>query len=279
MARPKTSVSNANIPPIPSQNCWPQRPINSGLGTAAHVVMSQVGACGVGLICQFLHLSGLSAFFGSSYGSQYALAGAMEEHLVSYGVAETQRLGSTMVNREITACLDETFHPEVCLVGIEPASNFILVETYSERRDAESWAQSLNAALTGLPVTIRQVTSDAASGLLRYAQDVLGVPHSPDLFHIQRELVRATAWPLAQQHRHAQKAVAQAESELARATAKRERYQRHPRPGRPPSFEIAIERAEQALAAAQQALVTVEQHQDHAQAAIQGLSQTYHPLE
>ena len=58
----------------------------------------------------------------------------MEEHLVSYGVAETQRLGSTMVNREITACLDETFHPEVCLVGIEPASNFILVETYSERR-------------------------------------------------------------------------------------------------------------------------------------------------
>ena len=109
---------------------------------AAHVVMSQMGACGVGLICQFLHLSGLSAFVGSSYGSQYALAVAMEEHLVSYGVAETQRLGSTMVNREITACLDETFHPEVCLVGIEPASNFILVETYSERRDAESWEES-----------------------------------------------------------------------------------------------------------------------------------------
>jgi hypothetical protein len=87
------------------------------------------------------------------------------------------------------ACLDETFHPEVCLVGIEPASNFILVETYSERRDAESWAQSLNAALTGLPVTIRQVTSDAASGLLRYAQDVLGVPHSPDLFHIFSSLM------------------------------------------------------------------------------------------
>ena len=246
---------------------------------AAHVVMSQMGACGVGLICQFLHLSGLSAFVGSSYGSQYALAVAMEEHLVSYGVAETQRLGSTMVNREITACLDETFHPEVCLVGIEPASNFILVETYSERRDAESWEESLNAALTGLPVTIRQVTSDAASGLLRYAQEILGVPHSPDLFHIQRELVRATAWPLAQQHRHAQKAVAQAESEVARATAKRERYQRRPRPGRRPSFEVAIERAEQALANAQQALVTVEQHQEQAQAAIQGISHTYHPLE
>lgn len=245
---------------------------------AAHIVMSQVGACGVGLICQFLHLSGLSAFVGSSYGSQYALAGAMEEHLVSYGATETQRLGSTMVNREITACLDETFHPEVCLVGIEPASNFILVETYSERRDAESWEASLNAALTGLPVTIRQVTSDAASGLLRYAQEILGVPHSPDLFHIQQELVRATAWPLAQQHRQAKKAVAQAESELTRAMAKRERYQRHPRPGRPPSFEVAIERAELTLANAQQALGTVEHHQAQAQAAIQGLSHTYHPL-
>lgn len=245
---------------------------------AAHIVMSQVGACGVGLICQFLHLSGLSAFVGSSYGSQYALAVAMEEHLVSYGATETQRLGATMVNREITVCLDETFHPEVCLVGIEPASNFILVETYSERRDAESWEASLNAALTGLPVTICQVTSDAASGLLRYAQESLGVPHSPDLFHIQRELVRATAWPLAQQHRHAQKAVAQAESKLARAMAKRERYQRHPRPGRPPNFEVAIERAELAWANAQHALVRVEHHQAQAQAAIQGLSHTYHPL-
>jgi len=246
---------------------------------AAHIVMSQVGACGVGLICQFLHLSGLSAFVGSSYGSQYALAVAMEEHLVSYGATETQRLGSTMVNREITACLDETFHPEVCLVGIEPASNFILVETYSERRDAESWEASLNAALTGLPVTIRQITSDAASGLLRYAQEILGVPHSPDLFHIQRELVQATARPLAQQYRHAETAVAQAETELARAVAKRERYQRRPRPGRPPSFEVTIERAEQALACAQQALVMAEQHQAQAQAAIQGLSHTYHPLE
>jgi hypothetical protein len=203
----------------------------------------------------------------------------MEEHLVSYGATETQRLGSVMADREITACLDETFHPEVCLVGIEPASNFILVETYSERRDAESWQSSLNTALTGLPVTIRQVTSDAASGLLRYAQEILGVPHSPDLFHIQQELVRATAWPLAQQHRHAQKALVQAESELARATAKRERYQRRPRPGRPPSFKVAIERAELALAAAQQALGAVEQHQDHAQAAIQGMSQTYHPFD
>jgi len=223
---------------------------------AAHIVMSQVGACGVDLICQFLHLSRLSAFVGSSYGSQYEVAVAMEEHLVSYGATETQRLGSTMVNREITACLDETFHPEVCLVGIEPASNFILVETYSERRDAESWAQSLNAALTGLAVTIQQVTSDAASGLLRYAQEILGVPHSPDLFHIQRELVRATARPLSQQYCHAEKAVAQAETELARAVAKRERYQRRPRPGRPPSFEVTLERAEQALACAQQALVT-----------------------
>jgi hypothetical protein len=61
--------------------------------------------------------------------------------------------------------------------------------------------------------------------------------------------------------------------------AKRERYQRHPRPGRPPSFEVTIERAEQALANAQQALVTVEQHQEQAPAAIQGISHTYHPLE
>lgn len=246
--------------------------------TAAHLVMGQVGTCGVGVICQFLQLSGLSAFIGSSYGSQYGIAVALEESVVRYGAAEQERLGARMASREITACLDETFHPEICLVGIEPASNFILVERYSEQRDAESWDQHLKAALQALPVTIRQVTSDAASGLLRYARETLGASHSPDLFHIQRELVRATAWPLSQKLRQAEKRLAQAAAELARSKAKRKRYWRHPRPGRPPNFARSIERATVRRAEAQQALTIVQQHQAQAQAAIQGLSQTYHPL-
>ena len=39
-----------------------------------------------------------------------------------------------MPRRSISLCEDETFHPQTCLVAIEPVSGFILVERYSERR-------------------------------------------------------------------------------------------------------------------------------------------------
>jgi hypothetical protein len=45
-------------------------------------------------------------------------------------VAEQQRrqLGEGLAPRTITVCEDETFHPEICLMGLEPVSNFILLE-------------------------------------------------------------------------------------------------------------------------------------------------------
>lgn len=97
---------------------------------AAHLAMTALGACGVRLVCRFLELSGLSAFVASSYGSQYKVSVEMEQGLVRYGEEQGQSLGAQMEAKEITSCLDETFHPEVCLVGIEPASNFILLEAY-----------------------------------------------------------------------------------------------------------------------------------------------------
>lgn len=36
-----------------------------------------------------------------------------------------------MPKKMIMLCEDETFHPEICLVAIEPVSNFILVERYA----------------------------------------------------------------------------------------------------------------------------------------------------
>jgi len=48
------------------------------------------------------------------------------------------------------------------LVGIEPVSNFILLEQYAERRDADTWDCCLDERLTSLPVTVLQVTSDEA---------------------------------------------------------------------------------------------------------------------
>jgi len=85
--------------------------------------------------------------------------------------------------KEITVCEDETFHPETCLVAIEPVSDFILVEKYAESRSATEWTSTLQQATAGLAVKIVQSTSDEGKGIVKHVQDELGAHHSPDLFN------------------------------------------------------------------------------------------------
>jgi len=42
-----------------------------------------------------------------------------------------------MPKKKISICQDETFHPDICLVAMEPVSNFILLEKYDKKRDAK----------------------------------------------------------------------------------------------------------------------------------------------
>ena len=44
-----------------------------------------------------------------------------------------------MPAREVGVCVDETFDPAICLVAIEPVSNFILAEQYAADRTAATW--------------------------------------------------------------------------------------------------------------------------------------------
>ena len=173
------------------------------LFTAAHLVFVQACDCGLRNLGWFFKLSGLDAFIASSYGAQQAVAEEMESLLVQFGQEEDQRLAATMPPREITLCEDETFHPQICLVAIEPVSNFILVEQYQPQRDAKTWQQCTGAKLAALPVTVCQVTSDAAKALISQAETCLGAHHSPDLFHVQYDTVKATSGALASQTRAA----------------------------------------------------------------------------
>jgi len=52
-------------------------------------------------------------------------------------------LGARDDTKQITVCQDETFHPETCLVAIEPVSNYILLEKYAENRTAATWTQAI----------------------------------------------------------------------------------------------------------------------------------------
>ena len=136
------------------------------------------------------------------------------------------QLAKGMPYREITVCEDETYHPEICLVGLEPVSNFILLEQYAKDRSAATWTQALEAALQGLAVGVNQGTSDEAKGLLGHVQKQLGAHHSPDLFHVQHEVAKAISLPLARQADQAESEVAQAQAHLEAQRQARSAYQR-----------------------------------------------------
>ena len=147
------------------------------LVVGAQFVMNLEGNCGIRLVCQYLELTGLAHFVASSYGSQQQVSQVMEEQTVAFGQTEKTRLGRQMRRKEITVCEDENFHSEVCLVGIEPASNFIVLEEYAANRSAATWTEKLARATEGLPVDVIQGTSDEAKGICAHVKTDLGAHH------------------------------------------------------------------------------------------------------
>ncbi len=127
---------------------------------AAHFSITLQGGAGVRVVCQFLELSGLSAFVGASYGTHQGLNAALEEALVAVAHEQRAALARDMPHRDLTVCEDETFHPEICLVALEPVQGFLLLEQYAADRKAATWTQALQAALVGLNVAVIQGTSD-----------------------------------------------------------------------------------------------------------------------
>ena len=110
------------------------------------------------VVCQFLELSGLSAFVGASYGTHQGLNAALEEALVAIAHKQRAALARDMPHRQITVCEDETFHPQICLVALEPVSGFLLLEQYAADRKAATWTQALQVALVGLNVAVIPVS-------------------------------------------------------------------------------------------------------------------------
>lgn len=108
----------------------------------------------------------------------------MNETIIAFEKEERQRLSCKMPPKIISICEDETFHPETCLVAIEPFSNFILVEKYADDRKTETWNKAVESALKHLPVKIVQVVSDQGRFLICHALKSLKVHHSPDCFHV-----------------------------------------------------------------------------------------------
>jgi hypothetical protein len=180
------------------------------------VVFHHGNACGLRAIGHFLELVGLDHFVASSYGALHALDDHLQGELVHFGQQQRQELAPGMPAKDIAVCLDENFHgPHICLVGIEPVSGFILVETYADSRDSATWATAIDAGLEGLAVNCVLFTGDQATGLVRCARVEFRLAYQPDLFHLQRDLARPILAPLARPVHQAEKGLHQARQKTA----------------------------------------------------------------
>ncbi len=242
---------------------------------ALHVVCVEIGACGIRLVCLLLKLTGLNRFVGASYGTQQQVNRHVEEAMVAYRQEESTRLAHEMPPKEMTMTLDETFTGGLCLVGMDPESNDIVLEHTAPTRDQDTWDALMAPALAGLNCKVIQATSDEAPGLLAYVAHHLGAHHSPDLFHVQQELSKAVAAPMATK----QRAAAKAEETRKRVhehllNANEEPQQ--PGPGRPPKGAASLAQVEQEVDAARQEHQRLTAQREQVTQSIRAIGHAYH---
>jgi hypothetical protein len=246
---------------------------------AFHLVCVEVGACGIRFVCLFLNLTGLHRFVAASYGAQQQVNLQVEQAIVTYDQDETARLASGMPHKDLTVTQDETFTGGLCLITMDPESNFIIVEQLAQARDQVSWNAWMTPALAKLNCRVIQSTSDEAPGLLAYVEHYLEAHHSPDLFHVQHELVKAVSGPMATKERAAHQAVTEAAEQLERLQSEPQSTDDEPEkrgPGRPPKTPMSREQAEQALETARREHERLAAQREQVKASIRGIGHDYH---
>jgi hypothetical protein len=244
-----------------------------------HLVCTEVGACGIRLVCLLLKLTGLDRFVGASYGTQQQVNRQVEEAIRAYRREESARLARDMPTKAITVAKDETFTGGLCLVAMEPKSNYILLEQAAQGRDHDTWHALMEQALAGLNCQVIQSTSDEAPGLLAYVEHHLGAHHSPDLFHVQHALVKAVSGPMAIKPRAAAKAATEAQERLEQVQGQLQGAGDAPAkrgPGRPPKAIASLEQVAQEAAATRQEYQRISEQREHVAQSIRAIGHAYH---
>src|SRR4029450_10881572 len=180
--------------------------------------------------------------------------------------------------KDITVTQDETFTGGLCLITMDPESNFLILEQLAQSRDQVSWNAWMTPTLAQFNCRVIQSTSDEAPGLLAYVEHYLEVHHSPDLFHVQHELVKAVSGPMATKERAAHKAVSEATEQLARLQTDPQSAGDEPakrRPGRAPKEPMSLEHSEHTLAPARREPAGLVEQRAQVQASIRGLGHDY----
>jgi hypothetical protein len=249
------------------------------LVTAAHVSFTKDGTASIHNVSDFLERSGLSAFVASSYSAQRRVSEQMNETIIEFGKIEDTRLSQQMPAKTITLCEDETFHPEICLVAIEPVSNYIFVERYAKNRETQTWNAAVSDALGNLPIKVMQVASDEGRSLISHARKGLKVHHSSDCFHVIYEIGKGTSGALMSKVKKAEKELEAVVKQTHHVEHEKEQFDgtdQRPR-GRRPHFEKRIEYAKGQERAAEEKLDQARLNHETVRRAKAEIGEVYHP--
>jgi hypothetical protein len=137
----------------------------------------------------------------------------------------------------------------------------------------------MERGLEGLPVEVFQATSDEGTALLSHAQ-TLEAHHSPDLFHPQQDISRATSLALRRQEEATVEAARLAAEQVDALQVEAEQYQAdRSGPGRPRDYDMRIEQATEAFDAAEAKSVDAADRRQHVRNAARAISNAYHPFD
>lgn len=250
---------------------------------AAVFVMTLRCPAGIRAICELFELAGLDKTLATSFGSIQKMAVRLQHAVIDASEQERQALVDKLCEdggKEITICQDETFHPAPLLVAQEPVSGMILAEQYVQRRDARTWGAVMDEALMKLPVRVVQSTTDQGRALLKHGRDNLNAHHSPDLFHVLRDLHKATSRPLVQRQKAAHARLAETTRARQAVAAKRRAWLKQKRrPGRPPDFDGRMRRARDVERVARTEAAAADADRVAMRAAINRIAEVYHPFD
>ena len=244
-----------------------------------HLVGTEVGACGMRLVCLLLPRTGLDRFVGASYGPQQQVNRQVEEAIGAYRREESARVARDMPTKNITLAKDETFTGGRGLVAMDPESNDLLWEQAAQGRAQDTWQALMEQALSGLNCRVIPSTSDEAPGLLAYVEHSLGAHHSPDWVHVPHALVKAVSGPMATKQRAAGKAATEAPETLEQVQRQRQGAGGAPEnrgPGRPPKAPASLEPAAQTAQTARLEPQRMRAQREPVAQSLRALGQAYH---
>jgi hypothetical protein len=102
---------------------------------AFHLVCVELGAGGIRLMCLVVQLTGRNWFVGASSGTPPQVNRRVAEAIVTYRHEESARLAHALPRKDIPRTQEEPWTGGLCVVGIEPVSNSIVLEQAAPVRE------------------------------------------------------------------------------------------------------------------------------------------------